>query len=383
MPRLLAALLVLAAFSACDSGSTDQALLETTFRTSGTDWPSSAAVLPDGRLIIGGSAEGVLAPADGTNAYPLLLQIGADGSLEADRVWRDQGYGGVLEVQPRGDGFAAVVSSHNAPTEIVAFGRDALPIETLYTFPEACYSWNALAADDGWLVHCYTPGYQLQYVLALDAGGAERWRWSLADAYSVERFVPAPDGGWFVSATLSDSAYSKVVLKLDAARDEVWRWPVAQEPFADVRALVPQGDGVVAVIRRLDQGASAVAATRLSAQGETRWTRVYAEMEANDAFRSVDVQAAAALSGDRVGLAYGTDYGSGGIGAVRATVLTLGPDGEVARSWRFGPRRGTSYVSQLLERASGEVIAVGAVGPERLGGYGGDDFDVRVVFGGR
>lgn len=45
--------------------------------------------------------------------------------------------------------------------------------------------------------------------------------------------------------------------------------------------------------------------------------------------------------------------------------------------WLFGPERGSTFVEDVLV-AGNRLIAVGATGPERLSGHGGDDFDVLV-----
>ncbi|MDX1532105.1 MAG: hypothetical protein R3362_11315, partial [Rhodothermales bacterium] len=160
-PVVLSVLLLSGGLVACDSGGPgDERLPRTsTYATDGTDLAQATAALPDGGLVVGGIAEGRIAPTDGTIAYPLVLRFDEAGLVAGATVYRDgePDFGGVAGVAPLDDGLAVLVRRDGALV-LYRTDRDGRDRRVLFR-PPATFApeGTLLRTHDGGLVFAVYP----------------------------------------------------------------------------------------------------------------------------------------------------------------------------------------------------------------------------------
>jgi len=209
-------------------------------------------------------------------------------------------------------------------------------------------------------------------LVKLDGPDSVAWTYQMPGVQDVRAVEVAPNGDVFVLGAVD--AYRFAVARLSPTGNERWRRTYGDESVVrQLKGIAAVGDGVAVLIDRLDNGARAVHLTRLSAMGDVQWDHPYAT-------GAVRATALAALGDDHLAAAWTEDTTPTDIGGERARIVRLDRQGDVQSSYPFGPQGGvTTYVGGLLPYTGGSFVAVGATGPERLGGFGGDDFDVLVT----
>jgi outer membrane protein assembly factor BamB len=292
-------------------------------------------------------------------------------------------YAGVEGVAPRGDGLAVALADGD---RAVVYRTDARGRGRRALFETDAVGWlpsDALVAvPGGFVLSVYRRGADDPHLYALDADGDVRWTYALPDAQDARVVGTAPDGDLFVVGV---GAEGTVAARLSPDGAERWRRTVTTSDLLfDAAAAV--GDGLALALRQYvgevgdEQGADdrdvQVRALRLDGAGDEVWTERVAVVEVEDG--GVRATALAGLPDGRVsiGLARGAQRLDGG---TRTEVLVLNADGAAERSVVVGrPYETTTWVTHLLAPPDARLVVVAAVGPERLGGYGGDDFDVLV-----
>jgi len=378
---LLAAFLVL---SACDSGApppADDRFPSVTYQTDGTDHAIGATLLRSGDLAVYGLTEGRTAPNDGTNAYPLLLRLRPNGTIASKAVYREAGFGRVAGAVPLNDGLAVLSATRGSS----AMGDS--PSLTLYrtdrtgTRKGVLYQQMGAAAPDTPLLRTSDGGFLLitfpfsaraDNVIKLSADGSVEWTYRLPEAQDVRATDLAPNGDIFVLGVGGGSAFTVARL----APTGLERWRRAYGDDAEVTsfggfAALDAGAAVLETVIAADT--SAIRVTRLGTDGDVSWTRSYAEGR-------VRATALTTLTGRDLALAWTEDVPSeGAVGGFRAEIARLDAAGAVQARYPFGLEEGASTsVSALLPYSDEAFVATGSTGPERLSGFGGDDFDVRV-----
>ena len=373
--------------AACDGGADGGTPF--VYATDGTDVALDLAQDADGALVVAGSTEGVGRPADGTLALPTVLRFGLDGALLSVEVYRDVGFGDATAALPTGgDLVVAVASGPDEPGGSHALhlyradgrgGRSRLllqPETAVFAPPRAL-----LPAPSGGVyaaVYANPAGAPTLYRLAAD--GSVVWAGRLDGAQDARALAPAPDG-LYVLGPASDGA-GTVVARLDADGAERWRVVRSGVLWQTTHLAATPGGVVLLESRATSSGGSAVRAVRVSAGGEVGAAVVVADVPGaagpGDRPESrVRGTALAALPDG--GLAVGV-VASGAFDGPppAAAVVTLDAGGAVVARRRFGVRGRWTDLAALLPLADGRLAAAGAVGPARVSGYGGDDFDVRV-----
>lgn len=384
--RTLSSLLIssLLFIGACDTAGPDLPTTqfpEVTYRTPLTDHAIGATVLNNGDLAVYGLTEGRIAPTDGTNAFPLVLRLRPDGSIAAKAVYRDIGYGEVAGAAPLDDGLAALTTIRDAGAsgvgtpQLILYrtNRDGARKDVLYAQPEASSPPHALRrTPDGGLVLTLFPfEADAPNLIKLDATGAVAWTYRMPAAQDVRAVAIAPNGDLLVLGATDASAFTIARLTPDGA--ETWRRTYGDETAVrQLKGFTALDDGMAVLEDQIATGARTIHLTRLTEDGALEWTRSYA----SGRVRSTTL---ATLTGNDLAFAWTEDRTPDEIGGDRAEIVRLTPQGEVQSRHPFGPQDGaTTYVSALLPYPDDTFIAAGSTGPERLGGFGGDDFDVLV-----
>jgi hypothetical protein len=375
--------MLLALVSGCDgAGPSGASFPDVTYRTSGTDEATGVTKLANGDLAVYGIAEGRLAPADGTNAFPLVLRLRPDGSIAASTIYRDEGYGRVAGAAALGEGLAVLTVTRGG--DGVSRGEPTLTVyqtnpngertRVLYTQPNTSTPTQSLlrTPDEGLLLVAYAFGDAENDVIKLDGPGSVGWTYDMPGVQDVRAAAVAPNGDVFVLGAVD--SYRFAVARLSPSGQERWRRTYGDDSaIRQLKGLAAIGDGAAVLIDRLVEGSRAIQLTRLSNSGDVRWERAYAT-------GSVRATAVAALDEQRLAVAWTEDTAPDQVGGYRAKIARLNRQGEVSSRYSFGPQDHTSTrVTDMLALSDNNFVAVGATGPERLGGFGGDDFDVLIT----
>lgn len=376
---------VLTGAAACDEAGPESPSVpvnEVAYGTDGTDGPFGAAALADGGFVVAGLTEGRIAPADGTIGFPMVLRVGASGRVEDTSVYRDIGYGRAMGVVPFADGLAVLVN-HGIQVPRTGGGHnitvyrtrlDGRRQEVLFHLSEAFLRGRSLLrTDDGGLVIVLNrTGRDGNDLVKLDRAGTLLWTYRMPQVQHVVSAAEAPNGDLFVLGLDSDHDQ---LARLRPDGRERWRRTYGDETLWDPTVVVAAGNGAAVLGRRRepDPGVESVVVTRLDSVGELEWKHKYATGQVYE-------NAMAALEEGGIVFGYSEAYRDGSLGHRRSNVVRISPDGE--ERWRrpFGPSMGTTRTQSIISLTDGRVAVVGWTGPERLGGYGGDDFDLLAVF---
>lgn len=384
----LLALLLLAA--ACDASGPEPpstvSFPEVLYRTSLTDRATGATVLDNGDLAVYGLTEGRLAPTDGTNAYPLLLRLHPNGIIADNAIYRDGGYGRVAGAAPLNDGIAVLTITRDADDtgagtpQLTLYRTDLSGTrqEVLYAQSNASAPAHSLLRmpDGGLLMMMYPFEAGADHLFKLNGSGAAEWTYRMPEVQDIRAAALAPDGDLFVLGAID--SYQFTVARLTPSGQERWRRSYGDETVVrQIKGFTAVGNGTAVLTDHLDDGSTTLHLTRLSETGEVQWDRSYAT--GSHSAGSADGTALASLGDDELIFAWTEDLTPQQIGGDRAEVVRVNAQGEVRSRHPFGPQQNaTTSVSALLPYTDEHFVAAGSTGPERLGGYGGDDFDVLV-----
>lgn len=376
--------------AACDLSGSDASsethFHERIYRTPLTDRATGATVLDNGHLAVYGLTEGRIAPADGTNAFPLLLRMQPNGTIADKAVYRDGGYGEIAGAVALNNGIATLTNIRNAGASGVG-----TPTLTLYrttlggTRTDVLYAQSNASApehpllrtpDGGLLLIMFPFEADAHDLVKLSATGTVEWTYQMSDAQDVRAASITSNGHLLVLGAVD--AYQFTVARLTSTGREQWRRTYGDESVVrQIRGFSAVGNGAAILTDHLDAGSTTIHLTRLSETGDIQWERSYAT--GSHTTGSVDATALAALGDDELAFAWTEDLTPQQIGGRRAEIVRVNLRGEVLSRHPFGPQQNaTTTVSDLLPYPPKSFVAVGSTGPERLGGYGGDDFDVLV-----
>lgn len=352
---------------------------EVLYATEGTDYVHNGAALPDGGFVVAGLTEGVIAPADGTNGYPLLLRVSPEGRIEDTAVYRDIGYGDALAAVPLEDELGVLVRHEKeiAQSHLTLYRTrlNGARQEAVIRLPESPYGHSLLRTrDGGFLVVLSRARAGGDDLVKLDKDDRVSWTYRMPAAQHVVSAAESPDGDVFVLGVGSD-AHSNELARLRPDGRESWRRSYGGETVWGTTIVVAVTDGAAVLGRRFEgePGDESLVITRFDAAGDIEWERTYA---------TGDVYAGAITGFDdgTIVFAYAKRFGEVGTDALRSFVVRTSPDGE--EEWRepFGPRKGTTEVRTIIPLSDGRIAAVGHTMPERIGGFGGDPFDILAAF---
>ena len=373
------------AVAACDGSPLAGGDTPFVYATSGTDRAVDLVQTPSGDLVVVGSTEGRPRPADGTLALPSVLRFGLDGELASAEVYRDVGYGDVESAAWSRDGLVVSLSAGpdgqgDRTVGVYRAGEDGRRTAALLERRDGFMPRDALvASSDGGVTAAITPtGAAGDQVYRFDASGDVVWSVRVVDTQDVRQLAPAPGGDVYA---VGPGAEGWVIVRLDGETGaERWR---RIRPDVDVQGITATSDGLAILESAwLDDRSREVRVATVSTAGQERGTlvadRIGAPPEGEDVTRTIDGEAIAALPGGGIALAI-TESGSGFVSPPRVTLVLLASDGSERSRARFGVEGRWSTAASIVPLADGRVAVAGSVGPERISGYGGDDFDIWVT----
>ena len=338
------------------------------YRSEGTDYPNTAVALLGGDIVVGALVNGTIAPADGTIGYPAVIRFGPDG-FDAVAFDDERDFYGVDGVATLGNGLAVAIGTEAGVevyrTDRWGRGRERIAlIEDTQFLPE-----DALHSIPGGLVLAVYPTMaDGTHLYGLSASGDVRWTYRLPEAQDVRSVSVTADGDLFVAGSGVRGA-GTVVARLSPDGAERWRREVPDGTVIDLE-VTPSGIALATV--RYTEGAARVDVMLLDTDGSTEWTRTLTAEN-----RGGEVQVAGV--GDAVVVGFSVDDGLYETGN-EARLVVLDADGEVRDTLPIGDGpEATTFIEGLLHLPDGRLGLITAVGPPRLGGYGGDDFDIVVT----
>lgn len=385
----------LAGFTACDmSGSTNdkngEAIVEMRYRTPLADEARTATRAPDGTVVVTGLTSGRIGRGDWTNGFPLVLRVRPDGSIADTTVYRDVRYGSALGTAPLDGGLSVLVGKQDydqtgvEPKALTLYqaNSDGTRRDILFRPDSTFAARNPLhrTTDSGVLLGLSrTDGNDTDLIKLRDSGSVD-WTFRMPDVQFVSAVAEAPNGDFFVLGIRNARQFD--LARLDPEGAIEWRRTYGTDstdaPFRRARSIAIIGSKPVVLGTREptddnDPHTRSVTLTWFNSTGGFVKEKSYGT-------GPLKASALASLPGGRLALSYEKDYGvPGSLGETRAFLLYLGPRDTVQQRWRVGPRTGTTRVTSLVPLSSGRVAVVGSTGPEAIGGYGGDDFDVLVA----
>ncbi|MGB3543715.1 hypothetical protein [Rubrivirga sp.] len=371
-PLLLALVLV-----GCDSGGLE-AGEPFSYATDGTDSAVDVVQAPNGDLVVTGSTEGVQRPADGTLALPTVLRFGLDGELTSAEVYRDLGFGSVQGVALVDGGLAIAVSAgpdDPGATEVTVYlTDDEGRRQNVVLRPDAGFTQrsNVRVLDDGSVaVAVYAATVTSPQLYLLRPDGTVVWSERLANVQDILALEAAPGGDLYVLG--SGSQGSTITRVSGADGSEVWG---AVRPSSWTASSLARTASGLAVLES-NPAEATLRVSRLCEDGARLSTATVVQLDTEgESSRSLNGTAIEALSNDRVAVAW-VESGPSFQTPPDAYVAVVGL--EVESAARFGERGRWAAVNALQALTDGRVAAVGEAGPEFIGGFGGDDFDVRVT----
>ncbi|WP_420454117.1 hypothetical protein [Rubrivirga sp.] len=381
--RPLALALAALSLAACDTTGVDGDAF--VYATPGTDAAVDLVQDAQGRIVVVGSVEGRPRPADGTLAFPAVLRFDLDGALASAEVYRDLGFGAVVGAATTDGGLVvSVASGPDEPggsalrvlrtDERGARGPTVLDVAGGYAPPR-----SVVPLPDGGLVVAIDPGVaDRPQLYRFDADGAQRWAVRVEGVQGLTAVAPAPDGGVYVIGWGAEGGVLARIRPDDGTA--VWRRAAASEWTPSALAATADGVAVAEARSRSGQG-SAVRVVRYGAadgaeRGAVEVARSAGAYGDGNRERPVSSGPVAALPDGR--LAVGWMRVSGGLESPPDAFVSVVGEA-VGPVWRFGREGRWPALNALTVLADGRVAAAGALGPARVTGYGGDDFDVWVA----
>lgn len=236
------------------------------------------------------------------------------------------------------------------------------------------YAWSVLAADGGGFVtagltYSLGAGRSDVYVVYTDVLGQPTNDYTFGGSDSEEAFalIPSGDGG-FVLAGYTKSSGAGLqdvhVLKVDVSGLEIWQKQYGGANNDAAHAVCPMDDGgfiVVGETQSFGAGGRDVYLLRLTATGDSLWSRTYGGMQ-DDLAYAVLVEA-----GGGFVVAGATE--SSGAGDFDVLLLKCDADGDSVWAAVVGGA-GIDYAFSLVEAADGGYVLAGFTSSF---GAGGDD----------
>ena len=378
--RVFVSIVLVALFAACDTSPLHGGDTPFVYATEGTDMAIDLIQAPSGDLIVVGSTEGVPRPADGTLALPSVLRFGLDGDLLSAEVFRDVDFGDVGAVTWARDGLVLTLSAGpdgEGDRTVGVFRADERGRRkaTLLGFRDGYLPRGALASPSSNSVTAavYASASDPQ-IYHLNTDGDVLWTTRLEGAQDVFGLMEAPAGDVYAYGPGGASVEGWIVARLNGQTgDERWRRVL---PASRITGVTQTGDGLAILEERfVDGGGAEVLVARVTAGGEDAGRQVIARTEDPEAPQPRG-SVIAALPGNR--LAVGLTELAGWETAPEASLVVLAADGTEQQRERFGVEGRWVEMSAIERLADGRIAVAGSVGPDRVGGFGGDDFDIWV-----
>lgn len=373
--RPLAVLCSVLVLTACDTAPLTGGDTPFVYATEGTDTAVDLVQTPSGDLVVVGSTEGTLRPADGTLARPSVLRFGLDGELRSAAVYRDVDYGDVEAVEWSKDGLVVGLSAGpdgegDRTMGVFRVSENGQRRGALLGFNEGYLPRRALVASGGGQVTAAVSANSTDpHLYRLTASGDVLWTARLEGTQDVRGLAEAPGGDVYAYGPGGASIDGWIVARLDGESGaERWRYVLTRD---GVEAMTTTSTGVALLAERSVEGGQEVRVVNLSASGAEEAVRVVSPAE--EGHRGT---ALAALPGGR--LAVGVQKWNGWDTPPEAFVLVLASDGAEQKRERFGVEGRWVGLAAIEPLADGRIAVAGAVGPTQVSGYGGDDFDVWV-----
>ena len=380
--RLLAVCLLSVTIAACDGSPLAGGDTPFVYATSGTDRPVDLVQTPSGDLVVVGSTEGAPRPADGTLALPTVLRFGLDGELASAEVYRTVGYGDVEAVAWSREGLVVSLSAGpdgegDRTVGVYRARENGERAEALLERRDGFVPSGALVATpDGGVTAALAPGASAgDQVYRFGASGDVVWSVRVPGAQDVRQLAPAPGGDVYAAGPGPEGW---VIARLDGETGAP-RWRRVR-PDVSVHGIAATPDGLATLESAwLDGRRQEVRVAAYRSGGTASGARVVASAGApGDAAATLHGEAIAALPGGGIALAIAE--GSGDLETPpRVSVVVLAPDGQERVRARFGAEGRWASAARILPLADGRVAVAGSVGPERISGYGGDDFDIWLT----
>lgn len=376
-------LLLALALAACD-GTDLEAGDAFLYATDGTDAATDVVQLSNGDLVVVGSSEGVPRPADGTLALPTVLRFDLEGGLQSAEVYRDLGFGSASGVTVLSSGLVVTVASgYDSPegSSLRVFrasdsgrrGDVVLDLEGGYSPPKSVLAMS----DGGFVVAVSGANAADPQLYRFDASGARVWASRVEGASGLTAVSAGPAGSVYALGWGSEGG---VVARIGPSGDALWRVVGASRWNPTSVAQTPNGVAVLEGRNQFEEG-SAVRVVRYAASdgAEIGAVEVAQAPGANgdDDASAVRVQPGpmAAFPDGRV--VVGWVEATGGFDTPPTARLAVVGDA-VGTIYRFGQAGRWPSLNALAVLEDGRVAAAGGIGPERISGYGGDNFDVLV-----
>lgn len=344
---------------------------------------------PEG-VVVAGTGNGVLAPADGTVPTPNLTRLGTDGRVRWSRLYDDLQGGKLLAVRQSGSGYAVLIR-----TGILTGGEDRLRLaavgpggrrrRTLYERPGTTAHSNQTlrrTRDGGFILAGATPyGEEPRhaFLIRLSADGRVRWERSFEKVRAASAVVETTEGDFVLIGEAGSEAPShNDILLINVSRDGSvqWRRTYGTEKRQErglAMASTEEG-GVVVAGQSSYYGEEAseewAYALRVAPDGTKRWSATY-DGEAEHATQAITAlrDGGFVLAGRRRAPEGETD------------VLLIRISGQGEQQWRqtFGEEGRIDQANAVSELRDGRLAITGATGPDEPS-FGGADFDVFVRF---
>ncbi|SHL02659.1 hypothetical protein [Rhodothermus profundi] len=359
----------------CDTASIeeDDTIQTVRYRTDRSDWARTVVQLPDGWLLVGGYTDGVGAPTDGTLAVPLLLWIDINGTIRGTAVYRDLRHGEVVGIAPLGEDLAVLVYYNpyehgGGPTRTLLYRArsDGSRKEVLYEAEGGAASRHALLTlPNGGLVMAVE-----RSLVRLELNGAPSWKRTF-DALAFIADLAIDDRGRIYGMGPLKEGEGIGLFCVTSGGALEWERTYVPDELMRFYLLTLTPDSLVVGGRRFQ---------------DPRIVLLFFDREGNKARVQFIGEGSIRLNALRtlperneivVGLIEQYRPPAEGPGFYSSYLVLIDSTGTERARWLFGPERGSTFVEDLLV-AGNRLIAVGATGPERLSGHGGDDFDVLV-----
>ena len=377
----------------CDSGAPTGGLpaTEQVFGTENYDAGTDLLQTSDGGLVVGGTGNGVLAPADGTTPTPNLMRLEASGGVRWSRLYDDLRGGELLAIHESGPGYAALIR-----TGILTNGEDGLLLAQVAPDGRrgrALYERAGVTAhsnqtlrrtrDGGFILAGATPYTGTPrhvFLVRLGADGQVEWEQSfdgILDAWAV---VETVDGGFaLIGEEGTEAASYNGVLLVKTGPDGAVQWRRTygmKDRQERGLAMVPTADGGVVVAGRSSYYGEATSerwayALHVASDGTEQWSATYGDDEAE--------YAAQAITALRSGGFMLAGHWRAPEGETDALLIRI--DDRGAQQWMttFGKKGRIDGAHALIELHDGRLAVTGATGPDEPS-YGGADFDTFVRF---
>lgn len=351
---------------------------EVRINTKGTDVVLEMLELGSGDILVGGMAEGVIAPADGTLPTPMIARINREKGVLWTKVYRTEKYGTVIALAENGEDLLAWVSSSDdrapsmAKLALWRLSQTGTLKEVLFERVESSLSARvALLTNQKWLVvsdvYQSTGCQQTFQILSLQ--GRPYFTHQENQCLDIRVLGETSAGGFWAIYNGTASTY------------EAWKktWSTAAQPLKTEKISLPAGlYGIYAGVSvqesayLISNASHPYAAHLLRQTGEEGVSTQKTWLLEDRTYISL-------LAADQRGAWVAQNHYSEGF-ASRMQLTWLPQDGSTGwtRAIQTEANKNVS-LDRLLRLKNGQLLVAGTtIDPEKIGGFGGDDTEVFI-----